>query len=163
MDNRQIKSISGGFLVQDQDQKTITKADLKLVSQKESSAEEIDQLIFAMSTCKHVKSNAITVVNNFQTVGIGGGQTSRVDACEIACQKAANFVSQDGKISNKATGSFLASDAFFPFADNIEIAAKYGVKSKVATGGSIRDEEVIAKANEKGISLYFIQTRHFKH
>ena len=150
----QIKSVSGGFLVQDLDQKTITKKDLKQVSKKAVSESEIEQLVFAMSVCKHVKSNAIVVTQNFQTTGVGAGQMSRVDACEIACKKSLEFSEGD---------KFLASDAFFPFADNIEIAASYGIKAIVATGGSVRDEEVIAKADEKGIALYFIETRHFKH
>jgi phosphoribosylaminoimidazolecarboxamide formyltransferase/IMP cyclohydrolase len=162
----QIKSVSGGFLIQDLDQKIISKSDLKLVSKKSASESEIEQLIFAMSVAKHVKSNAIVVAQDFQTVGIGAGQTSRVDACEIACKKAAEFFveSFDGeKNIDKARGGFLASDAFFPFADNIEIAAKFGIKSIIATGGSVRDAEVIAKADEKEIALYFIETRHFKH
>ncbi len=158
----QIKSVSGGFLIQDLDQKTISADDLKLVTEKSASAEEIEQLIFAMAVCKHVKSNAIVVVQDFLTVGMGAGQTSRVDACEIACKKAAEFFDGEKNI-NKAQGGFLASDAFFPFADNIEIAASFGIKAIIAPGGSMRDEEVIAKANEKGIALYFIGTRHFKH
>ncbi len=158
----QIKSIFGGFLIQDLDQKIITKNDLKLVSKKSVSESEIEQLIFAMSVCKHLKSNAIAVVKDFQTVGLGGGQTSRVDACEIACKKAAEFFDGEKNI-DKASGGFLASDAFFPFADNIEIAAKFGIKAIIATGGSVRDEEVIAKADEKGVALYFIETRHFRH
>ncbi len=160
--SRQIKSISGGFLVQDSDQKTITKNDLKLVSEKSISEKEIEQLVFAMSVCKHTKSNAIVVVKDFQTVGLGVGQTSRVDACEIACSRASKFFDGE-RVIDKASGAFLASDAFFPFADNIEIAAEYGIKAIIATGGSVRDEEVIAMANEKGIALYFVETRHFKH
>ncbi len=158
----QVKSVSGGFLVQDLDQKKIAKNDLKLVSKKSVSDVEIAQLIFAMSVCKHVKSNAVLVVQDFQTVGVGAGQMSRVDACEIACKKASEFLDGETKI-DKARGGFLASDAFFPFADNIEIAAAYGIKAIIAPGGSVRDEEVIAKADEKGIALYFIETRHFKH
>lgn len=158
----QVKSVSGGFLIQDLDQKLITKNDLKLVSKKSASISEIEQLIFAMSVCKHLKSNAITVVKDFQTVGLGGGQTSRVDACEIACKKASEFFDGEKNV-DRANGAFLASDAFFPFADNIEIAAKFGIKAIIATGGSVRDEEVIAKADEKGIALYFIETRHFRH
>lgn len=158
----QVKSISGGFLVQDLDQKVITKNDIVQASKIAASETEIEQLIFAMSVCKHVKSNAIVVVQDFQTVGLGAGQTSRVDACEIACKKASEFAS-DESVSNKAQGGFLASDAFFPFDDNIDIAAKYGIKAIIAPKGSIRDEEVIAKANEKGIALYLIETRHFKH
>jgi phosphoribosylaminoimidazolecarboxamide formyltransferase/IMP cyclohydrolase len=158
----QIKTISGGFLMQEVDQKNITIGDLKQVSKASVSQEELDQLVFAMSICKHVKSNAIVIVKNFQTVGLGVGQTSRVDACEMACKKAANFF--DGRnFVNQAEGGFLASDAFFPFADNIEIAAAHKIKAIIAPSGSIRDEEVIAKADEKGIALYFIATRHFRH
>jgi phosphoribosylaminoimidazolecarboxamide formyltransferase/IMP cyclohydrolase len=158
----QVKSVSGGFLIQDLDQKNITKNDLKLVSKKSANEQEIEQLIFAMSVCKHVKSNAIVVVQDSQTVGVGAGQMSRVDACEIACKKAAQFFDGEKNI-DKAKGGFLASDAFFPFADNIEIAASYGIKAIIAPSGSMRDEEVIAKADEKGIALYFIETRHFRH
>ncbi len=158
----QIKSVSGGFLIQELDQKIISKSDLKLVSKESASESEIEQLIFAMSVAKHVKSNAIVVVQDFQTVGLGAGQTSRVDACEIACKKAAEFFDGEKNI-DKARGGFLASDAFFPFADNIEIAAKFGIKAIIATRGSMRDAEVIAKADEKEIALYFIETRHFKH
>ena len=158
----QVKSVSGGFLIQELDRKNITQKDLKLVTTKAANETEIEQLIFAMNVCKHVKSNAIIVVQDFQTVGIGAGQMSRVDSCEIACKKAAEFFDGEKNV-NKASGGFLASDAFFPFADNIEIAASFGVKAIIAPGGSMRDEEVIAKANEKGIALYFIETRHFKH
>lgn len=157
-----VKSISGGFLVQEADQKDIASAELKQVSKIGVSSAELDQLAFAMTTCKHVKSNAIVIVNNLQTVGMGAGQTSRVDACEIACKKAAQFFDGE-KIVNKASGAYLASDAFFPFADNIEIAAAHGIKAIVAPRGSIRDEEVIATANAKNIALYFVETRHFRH
>ena len=115
-----------------------------------------------MSVCKHVKSNAIVITKNSQTVGLGIGQTSRVDSCQIACQKAENFF--DGtNIINMAKGGYMASDAFFPFADNIVVAHKHGIKAIVAPAGSMRDGEVIAKANELGIALYFITSRHFKH
>lgn len=158
----QIKSISGGFLVQDLDQKNITKADLKQVSKLGVSSQEMDQLVFAMIACKHLKSNAIVIVQDLQTVGTGAGQTSRVDACQIACKKAANFF--DGtQTVDKASGAYLASDAFFPFADNIEIAAAAGIKAIVAPQGSIKDAEVIAMADAKNIALYFIETRHFRH
>lgn len=160
--SQQVKSISGGFLVQALDQKLIEKSNLKQVSKLSVAGPELEQLVFAMNTCKHVKSNAIVIVNNFQTVGMGAGQTSRVDACEIACKKAANFFDGEKNI-DKATGAYLASDAFFPFADNIEIAAAANIKAIVAPQGSIRDEEVIAMADAKGIALYFIETRHFKH
>ncbi len=158
-----VKSVFGGFLVQDADQKIFTKDDLKQVSETAVSQAEIEQLLFAMTVCKHVKSNAIVVVSDGQSVGLGAGQTSRVDACEIACKKAANFSESQEKITDKARGGYLASDAFFPFADNIEIAASFGIKAIVAPKGSIRDEEVIAMANAKKIALYFVDTRHFKH
>jgi phosphoribosylaminoimidazolecarboxamide formyltransferase/IMP cyclohydrolase len=158
----QIKSVSGGFLIQDLDQRIISKKDLKLMTKKSVTEKEIEQLIFAMAVCKHVKSNAIVVASDFQTVGVGAGQMNRVDACEIACKKASQFFNGTKNV-DRAQGGFLASDAFFPFADNIEIAAKYGIKAIIAPGGSMRDEEVIAKANEKNIALYFIETRHFKH
>ncbi len=151
----QVKSISGGFLTQEHDGKTISKSDLELATTAKVDEKEVEQLVLAMNICKHVKSNAITIVKDFQMVGVGAGQTSRVDSCEIACKKA-----QD---NGAAQGSFLASDAFFPFADNIEIAAKYGIKAIVAPKGSIRDSEVIDEANKHGIALYFIETRHFKH
>jgi phosphoribosylaminoimidazolecarboxamide formyltransferase/IMP cyclohydrolase len=158
----QIKTISGGFLLQEMDRKKIDISEVKQVSKVGVSEAELKELIFAMTICKHVKSNAIVVVNNFQTVGLVVGQTNRVDACEIACKKAANFALGE-KTIDKASGAYLASDAFFPFADNIEIAAKFGIKAIIAPAGSIRDAEVIAKADEKGIALYFIETRHFRH
>ncbi|NBX52672.1 MAG: bifunctional phosphoribosylaminoimidazolecarboxamide formyltransferase/IMP cyclohydrolase PurH [Proteobacteria bacterium] len=159
---RQIKSIAGGFLVQDFDNLEIKIDDLKLVTEKSLNNSEIEQLVFAMKVCKHVKSNAIVVVKNMQTFGLGVGQTSRVDSCEIACHKASKYFDGE-KFIDMARGSFMASDAFFPFADNIEIAHKYGIKGIVAPAGSMRDAEVIAKAEELGVALYFITSRHFKH
>jgi len=158
----QIKSLSGGFLVQDYDQKKFSTNDLKCVSKNFLTDQELLELVFSMTVCKHVKSNAIVVSKNFQTYGLGIGQTNRVDACEIACKKAKDFFDGNKKI-DMAINSYLASDAFFPFADNIEIAHKYGIKGIVAPSGSIRDQEVINKTNELGIALYFIETRHFKH
>ncbi|MFM7621291.1 MAG: bifunctional phosphoribosylaminoimidazolecarboxamide formyltransferase/IMP cyclohydrolase [Alphaproteobacteria bacterium] len=169
----QIKSISGGFLLQEQDLKTFNKNDLLQVSKNSVDDQEIEQLIFAMTVCKHQKSNAIVVANNFQTIGLGIGQTNRVDACEIACSKASQYLATKNNLPNLSADNYrnlmikervyLASDAFFPFADNIEIASKYGVRAIIAPKGSMRDSEVIAKADELGIALYFIETRHFKH
>lgn len=156
---QQIKSVSGGLLVQDLDQENISTDKLQLASNKSCTNQQLKNLAFAMNVCKHVKSNAIVVVQNSQAIGIGAGQMSRVDSCEIACKKAQDFI----KNNNSAGDLFLASDAFFPFADNIEIAHKYGVSAIVAPKGSVRDQEVIDKANELGIALYFIETRHFKH
>lgn len=160
---KQIKSISGGFLMQDIDNKEIKNEDLKVAGNIAPDAKQIAQQIFAMKICKHIKSNAIVIVNNFQTVGIGAGQMNRVDSVEIACKKAANFTTLDGKITNKAIDGILASDAFFPFPDNIEIASKYGICAIIAPSGSIKDEEVISVANGHKIALSFISSRHFKH
>lgn len=163
---KQVKSISGGFLVQEIDDQTFAVKDLQLVSKIAVDAQGLEQLVFAMKICKHVKSNAIVVAKNFQTFGLGVGQTSRIDACEIACQRAKKFASnelQQNSQKNVANGFFLASDAFFPFADNVEIAHQFGIKAIVAPSGSIRDSEVIAKADELGIALYFLKTRHFRH
>lgn len=160
---KQIKSISGGFLIQDIDDAQIKIEDLKQAGIVEANQKQKEQQIFAMKVCRHVKSNAIVVVNNFQTVGIGAGQMNRVDSVEIACKKAANFVNADGKNINKAIDAVLASDAFFPFADNVAIANHYGIKSIIAPSGSIRDEDVISACNGHNIALSFIPTRHFKH
>ena len=159
----QIKSISGGFLIQENDDKVINHNDLQIVSKTKIKSNQIEELIFAATICKHVKSNAIVVANNFQTVGIGAGQMNRVDSVEIACKKAAGFYDIKNNIINKAKGAVLASDAFFPFADNIEIASKYNISAIIAPQGSIRDQEVVDKANQCGISLVFIKSRHFKH
>lgn len=158
----QIKSISGGFLVQELDNALPTLQNLQQVANIELDNQELEQLLFALTVCKHVKSNAIVVANNYQTYGIGVGQTNRVDACLLACQKAKNFM-QNNAVFDMAKGSFLASDAFLPFADNVEIAHQYGIKAIVAPAGSIRDQEVIDKAKECGIALYFVSTRHFRH
>ena len=160
---KQIKSISGGFLCQEIDDLEITKESLNNVSNNKTDDKQIEQQIFAIKICKHVKSNAIVVVNNFQTVGIGAGQMNRVDAVEIACKKAASFVNLDGKISNKAINAVLASDAFFPFPDNIEVASKYRITTLVAPSGSLKDEDVISACNAHNIALSFTTTRHFRH
>jgi phosphoribosylaminoimidazolecarboxamide formyltransferase/IMP cyclohydrolase len=160
---KQVKSISGGFLVQDIDDKNITKGDLKIAGKIAATDKQIEQQIFAMKICKHIKSNAIVVVNNFQTVGIGAGQMNRVDSVEIACKKAVNFVNAEGKTTNKAINGILASDAFFPFPDNVEIASKYGISSLIAPSGSIKDEEVIFACDAHKIALSFVETRHFRH
>lgn len=150
----EIKTVSGGFLTQEIDRKIITKSDLKAVSNIKIDDKNLEDLIFAMKICKYVKSNAIVIGSNSQTIGIGCGQQNRVDSVEIACKKSLEFDVAD---------KFLASDAFFPFADNVDIAAKYGIKAIVTPSGSIRDEEVIAACNKYNIALYFVENRHFKH
>ena len=157
-EEKQIKSISGGILVQDFNDKLITKQDLVQVSGDNSS--HMDDLLFAISICKHVKSNSIVVARNLQTIGIGAGQMNRVDAVEIACKNARDFLSNNNHDND---GLVLASDAFFPFADNIEIASKYNISSIISPKGSIKDNEVIEKAKELKINVFFIESRHFKH
>lgn len=149
----EIKTISGGFLTQEIDNKIINIKDLQSVSKVKVTDQELNELVFAMKICKYVKSNAIVVSSNFQTIGIGCGQQNRVDSTEIACKKSSKF----------SNNKFMASDAFFPFADNIDIAAKYGIKAIIAPSGSIRDKEVVAACDQHNIALYFIKTRHFKH
>ena len=154
--NKQFKSISGGVLVQDLDDKILKLSDLEQVSKTSANQAQLEELLFAIAVCKHVKSNAIVVTNDFQTVGIGTGQTSRVDSAEIACRKALDKTSKDANL-------VLASDAFFPFADGLEYAAQNGIKAIVAPRGSIRDQEVIDMADKHGVALYFIDSRHFRH
>ncbi len=150
-----VKSISGGFLVQDDDS-IITKDALKTVSKTAIDKTALDDLHFAFTVAKHVKSNAIVLVKNNATIGIGAGQMSRIDSTRIACMKAKEAGLSTG-------GAVLASDAFFPFADNVELAAKEGIIAIIQPGGSIRDEDVIAKADECKIGMVFTGIRHFRH
>jgi len=150
------KQISGGFLVQDKDTHRLTESDLQFVTKKRPSADEIRALLLAWTVCKHVKSNAIVFGNDRQTLGVGAGQMNRVDSVRIAAMRAERF-------NLPLKGSVLASDAFFPFRDNIDEAAKYGVSAIIQPGGSVRDQECIAAANEHGISMVFTGIRHFKH
>lgn len=164
----QIKSISGGFLTQEVDNVTIDPDNLTVAGQIKPSQEQIAELIFAFKVCRHVKSNAIVVSSNLQTLGIGAGQMNRVDSVNIACQKASSFLDDlkqeaSSSIKNHNKGIVLASDAFFPFADNITIAAEYGITAIMVPSGSIRDKEVIEVANGKGIALIFAPSRHFRH
>ncbi len=147
-----LKRIKGGLLVQDFDSKKVSLKDLKIASEKKPSKEELDELLFAWTVCKHVKSNAIVISRNKATVGLGIGQTSRVKSVKIALDQA------QGKLEN----AVLASDGFFPFPDSIE-ALPSEIKSVIKPGGSIHDSEVIEAANKKGVSLVFTGTRHFKH
>jgi phosphoribosylaminoimidazolecarboxamide formyltransferase/IMP cyclohydrolase len=148
-----MKKVMGGLLVQDEDIVGIEEADLKCVTKRRPTKAEIESLVFAALVVKHVRSNAIVLCQGMKTVGIGAGQMSRVDSVVIAVRKAAN----------RAKGSALASDAFFPKEDGIEEAARAGVTSIIQPGGSIRDPEVIKKANEFGIAMVFTGIRHFKH
>ncbi len=150
------KRVNGGLLVQDQDLGMIKASDLKVVSKIAPTAQEIDDLIFAWKVAKYVKSNAIVYAKNRQTVGIGAGQMSRVNSARIAAIKAEHA----GLV---VEGAVMASDAFFPFRDGIDNAAKAGIKCIIQPGGSMRDEEVIAAADEHGIAMVFTGMRHFRH
>lgn len=147
------KKVVGGLLIQERDLKDVDFSDLKVVSKKQPSEEELKELMFAWKICAKVKSNAIVLTNGTKTVGVGAGQMSRVDSAEIAAKKA----------GDKAEGSVLASDAFFPFRDGIDAAAEVGVKAVIQPGGSVRDEEVIKAADEHGMVMVFTGMRHFKH
>ena len=144
------------FLLQDENDLLINKK-MKIVTRKKPSAKQLNDLKFAFNVCKFVKSNAIVLVNNKNTIGIGSGQPSRLDSCKIASSKAQEFMPE--KLSN----SVAASDAFFPFPDGIQELIETGVKAIIQPGGSINDKEVIKAANEAGISMVFTGTRHFKH
>tara|TARA_B100001063_G_scaffold233000_1_gene248723 strand:+ start:89 stop:1639 length:1551 start_codon:yes stop_codon:yes gene_type:complete len=152
-----IKLFDGSFLVQSKDNIIIDKKKLKCVTKLKPSKKEISEITFAFNICKHVKSNAIVLCNNFSTIGIGAGQPSRLDSCKIAVQKAKQF--QSSKIKN----SIAASDAFFPFADGMNTLIKAGVKTIIQPGGSIRDQEVINTANKAKIKMFFTGVRHFNH
>jgi phosphoribosylaminoimidazolecarboxamide formyltransferase / IMP cyclohydrolase len=154
--NLQLKPISGGILVQEADLHEITEADLKVVSERTPTPAEIRALLFAWKVCKHVKSNAIVFANEGQTVGVGAGQMSRVDSVKIAVIKAAT-----AGLSLK--GSVFASDAFFPFPDSVEEAAKAGATAVIQPGGSMRDAEVTAAANKLGLAMVTTGIRHFRH
>ncbi|MBC7898706.1 MAG: bifunctional phosphoribosylaminoimidazolecarboxamide formyltransferase/IMP cyclohydrolase, partial [Saprospiraceae bacterium] len=150
------KQISGGFLVQEKDIHNVTQADLKFVGEREPTDDELKALLLAWKVCKHVKSNAIVYANEFQTIGVGSGQMNRVDSVRIGAMRAERF-------GLALKGSVLASDAFFPFRDNVDEAAKLGVSAIIQPGGSIKDDESIAAANEHGIAMVFTGIRHFKH
>ncbi|UJF25438.1 bifunctional phosphoribosylaminoimidazolecarboxamide formyltransferase/IMP cyclohydrolase [Suttonella sp. R2A3] len=155
-DEWQITSVHGGILVQDWDNGNVCREDLKVVSKREPSHQELNDLLFAWRIVKSVKSNAIVLAKDGATIGIGAGQTSRVYSSLIAARKA-----RDEGLD--AHDSVLASDAFFPFRDGIDAAAEAGVKAIIQPGGSMRDEEVIAAANEHGIAMIFTGMRHFRH
>lgn len=154
-----VKSVIGGLLVQENDYEQTSEDDLKVVTNRKPSPSEIDEMLFAFKVCKHVKSNAIVLTKDNASIGIGAGQMSRVDSSRIAALKAG-----DCKVNpDRAKGSALASDAFFPFADGVAQAAEAGVTAIIQPGGSIRDEEVIAEANKHDIAMVFTGKRHFRH
>jgi phosphoribosylaminoimidazolecarboxamide formyltransferase/IMP cyclohydrolase len=150
-----VKSVSGGFLYQDEDTIVLNGAP-KTITKKAPSKAQMDDLYFATTIAKHVKSNTIVLVRDGATIGIGAGQMSRIDSTRIACDKA-----KSAGLSTK--DAVLASDAFFPFADNVELAAEAGIAAIIQPGGSIRDDEVIASADTHGIAMVFTGVRHFRH
>lgn len=150
------RTIFGGMLDQDADLKPADPNEFKVMSKRKPSEQEMKDLLFSWKVVRHIKSNAIVYAKDGRTLGIGSGQTSRVDSSEIAVVKA-------GKEGLDLNGSAIASDAFFPFADGVEAAAKAGAKAVIQPGGSIRDEEVIQKADEYDMTMIFTGKRHFKH
>ncbi|MEK9684724.1 MAG: bifunctional phosphoribosylaminoimidazolecarboxamide formyltransferase/IMP cyclohydrolase [Rhodospirillaceae bacterium] len=158
-----VKPLSGGFLLQSRDNARITAAQLTSVTKRSPTPQELEDLLFAFSVCKHVKSNAIVYVKGRATVGIGAGQMSRVDSCRIAAQKSTDAAKAAGEEMPLVKGSVVASDAFFPFADGLIAAADAGVTAVIQPGGSIRDDEVIAAADERNLAMVFTGTRHFRH
>jgi len=151
-----LKRVAGGLLIQDRDNGQIKETDLKIVSQRQPNAQEIGDLMFSWKVAKFVKSNAIVYAKDGATMGIGAGQMSRVDSARIAILKAA-----DAKLS--VHSSVMASDAFFPFRDGIDAAARAGVVAIIQPGGSMRDQEIITAANEHGMTMVFTGMRHFRH
>lgn len=150
---KQIRNVIGGVLVQDRDLHEITPDDLKVVTKRQPTAEEIQSLLFAWKACKHVKSNCILLAQGSKTVGIGAGQMSRVDSCIIAARKA----------GDRAKTAVLASDAYFPFPDGVEIAGEAGVRAIIQPGGSVGDGPVIETADRYGMAMIFTGVRHFRH
>ncbi|MGE9292058.1 MAG: bifunctional phosphoribosylaminoimidazolecarboxamide formyltransferase/IMP cyclohydrolase, partial [Puniceicoccales bacterium] len=152
----EVKSVVGGFLLQDRDQSPDKPADWKVVTERQPTDEEWAALRFGWKVVKHVKSNAIVYASAERTLGVGAGQMSRVDSSQIAVWKA-------GEAGLSLKGSIVASDAFFPFPDGLIAAAEAGATAAIQPGGSVRDEAVIQAANERGMAMVFTGKRHFKH
>ncbi len=159
----QVKPITGGLLVQTRDNGAITLADLKVVTSRAPSEQELQDCLFAWTVARHVKSNAIVYAKDGITAGIGAGQMNRRDSSRIAALKAAEAAEKFGWAAPRTYGSAVASDAFFPFADGLLAAAEAGATAVIQPGGSMRDAEVIAAANEAGLAMVFTGMRHFRH
>lgn len=160
---RIVKSVAGGLLVQDRDTGTVEDLDLKVVTKRAPSEQEMADLKFAFRVAKHVKSNAIVYVREGATAGIGAGQMSRIDSARIAARKAEDAAEAAGADRPNTIGSVVASDAFFPFADGLLAAAAAGATAVIQPGGSMRDADVIAAADEAGLAMVFTGMRHFRH
>jgi phosphoribosylaminoimidazolecarboxamide formyltransferase/IMP cyclohydrolase len=157
------KSVSGGFLAQSRDAGQVRAETLKVVTQRAPTTQEMADLLFAFRVCKHVKSNAIVYAKGGATTGIGAGQMNRAESSRIAAWKSDAAAKAAGLDRPLAEGSVVASDAFFPFADGLEIAASAGATAVIQPGGSIRDAEVIAAADKAGLAMVFTGMRHFRH
>jgi phosphoribosylaminoimidazolecarboxamide formyltransferase/IMP cyclohydrolase len=157
------RQVSGGFLVQDRDNGRLAPGALKVVTRRAPTEAELADLLFAWRVAKHVKSNAIVYARGGATVGIGAGQMSRVDSTRIAARKAQDMAEALGLPEAPTRGSVVASDAFFPFADGLLTAAEAGATAVIQPGGSMRDDEVIAAADEAGLAMVFTGMRHFRH
>jgi phosphoribosylaminoimidazolecarboxamide formyltransferase/IMP cyclohydrolase len=162
-DGLTFRSIAGGMLVQSRDNGNIDALDLKVVTKRAPTAAELADMKFAFRVAKHVKSNAIVYAKGGATVGIGAGQMSRVDSARIAVSKAEDAAKAAGLGVPLTRGSVVASDAFFPFADGLLTAAEAGVTAVIQPGGSMRDDEVIKAADDKGLAMVFTGMRHFRH
>ncbi len=160
---KMVKTVAGGFLVQDRDIGSLTKGDLKIVTKRQPSDKELEDMLFAWKVAKHVKSNAIVYVKDGMTVGVGAGQMNRKDSSRIAALRAGEAAEMAGDAVTLAKGSVVASDAFFPFADGLLAAAEAGATAVIQPGGSMRDDDVIKAADEAGLAMVFTGMRHFKH
>ena len=149
-------SINEEILVQSEDTNKFTSKDFKIVSKRKPNSQQLKNLIFAFNVCRYVKSNAIVLAANKTTVGIGSGQPSRLDSCQIAINKMKKFINPNNEI-------VAASDAFFPFVDGLEKLVQAGITAVIQPSGSIRDKEIINYANQTDTVLVFSKTRHFKH
>jgi phosphoribosylaminoimidazolecarboxamide formyltransferase/IMP cyclohydrolase len=157
------RGLAGGFLVQSRDNAVVEDMQLKVVSRRQPTAQELADLKFAFKVAKHVKSNAIVYARDGATVGIGAGQMSRLDSARIAALKSAEAARAAGLAEPLTRGSVVASDAFFPFADGLLAAAEAGATAVIQPGGSMRDDEVIAAADARGLAMVFTGVRHFRH
>lgn len=157
------KPVAGGLLVQDEDRGYVASADMKVVTERQPSQAEMDDLMFAWRVAKHVKSNTIVYAKDKATAGVGAGQMSRIDSARIAARKAVDAAEAAGWDAPKTKGCVAASDAFFPFPDGLLQTAEAGATAVIQPGGSIKDDEVIAAANEAGLAMVFTGMRHFRH
>ncbi len=158
-----VKTVAGGLLVQSKDNGRVELPDLKVVTKRAPSEQELNDLLFAFRVGKHVKSNTIVYVKDGATVGVGAGQMSRIDSARIAARKGADAAEVAGLSAPLTHGSVAASDAFFPFADGLLVVAEAGATAVIQPGGSMRDDEVIAAADEAGLAMVFTGMRHFRH